>query len=49
MLTFDAGTGSLILQVIAGAVAGLLVAGKVYWQKISSLFGRNKNKEDEHE
>lgn len=45
----DAGTGSLILQIIAGGVAGLLVIGKLYWQKISCLFSRNKKEEDGHE
>jgi hypothetical protein len=36
----DPGTGSLILQVLLGGVAGVALAGKLYWQKLMSLFGR---------
>ena len=36
----DPGTGSLILQVLLGGVAGVALAGKLYWQKLTSLFGR---------
>jgi len=32
----------MIIQGIIGAIAGLLVAGKLYWQKIVSLFSRSK-------
>ena len=31
----DRGTGSIILQVLLGGVAGLALAGKLYWQKIN--------------
>jgi hypothetical protein len=41
----DAGTGSLILQVLLGGFAGLALAGKLYWQKFVSLFG-GKRSED---
>jgi hypothetical protein len=34
----DPGTGSMILQGIIGVVAGALVALKIYWVKIKSLF-----------
>lgn len=30
----DAGTGSMILQVLLGGVAGLMVVGKLYWHKL---------------
>jgi hypothetical protein len=35
----DPGTGSMILQLLLGGVAGLLLAGKLYWQKLVSLLG----------
>jgi hypothetical protein len=44
LLYIDPGSGSMILQVIAGGVlaAGLFV--KTYWFKIKSFFTRNKEK-----
>ena len=33
----DPGTGSIILQVLLGGVAGLALAGKLYWQKFRLL------------
>lgn len=35
----DAGTGSMILQVLLGGIAGLLIAGKLYWHKFLLLIG----------
>ena len=35
----DPGTGSMILQVLLGGVAGLLLAGKLYWHKVLSVLG----------
>jgi hypothetical protein len=35
----DPGTGSMILQIILGGVAGLLVAGKLYWARLKEFFG----------
>jgi hypothetical protein len=35
----DPGTGSMILQLLLGGVAGLLLAGKLYWQKLVSMLG----------
>lgn len=35
----DPGTGSMILQVLLGGVAGLALAGKLYWHKLLSLLG----------
>jgi hypothetical protein len=29
----DPGTGSMMLQVLLGGVAGVLVVGKLYWQR----------------
>ena len=36
----DPGTGSMILQIILGGVAGLMVIGKLYWAKFKSIFSR---------
>lgn len=30
----DAGTGSMILQVLLGGVAGIVVVGKLYWHRL---------------
>jgi hypothetical protein len=39
----DPGTGSMILQVLLGGVAGLALVGKLYWHKLLSLFGLRKD------
>ena len=39
----DPSTGSMILQVLLGGVAGLALAGKLYWHKLLSLFGLKKD------
>jgi NhaP-type Na+/H+ or K+/H+ antiporter len=36
----DPGSGSFILQLIIGAIAGLLIALKAYWGRIKSFFMR---------
>ncbi len=36
----DPGTGSLIIQIAIGAVAGGLVAAKVFWKRIGGSFTR---------
>ncbi|MFC2074897.1 hypothetical protein ACFLRA_01325 [Bdellovibrionota bacterium] len=38
----DPGTGSMILQIILGGIAGLAVALKFYWHKIRKIFGIRK-------
>ncbi len=46
----DAGTGSMILQVLLGGIAGVAIAGKLYWYKFLSLFGiKPKGDKDEVE
>lgn len=35
----DPGTGSMMLQIILGGIAGLLVAGKLFWCRIVDFFG----------
>jgi hypothetical protein len=36
----DPGTGSIVLQAIAGGVAGVLFLLRIYWKKIRSFFGK---------
>lgn len=44
----DPGTGSILLQVLIGGVAGLGVIAKLYWHRLRSLFGvRNKDAGEE--
>jgi hypothetical protein len=50
----DPGTGSLVLQVVVGAILGVGVIVKAYWNKIMGLFGKGKStkaasKKDEDE
>lgn len=50
MLTYlDPGTGSMILQALAGGVAGAMVVGKLYWARIKRAlrFGRREPAPDE--
>ena len=35
----DPGTGSIILQGLLGGIAGALVVGRLYWQKIKAILG----------
>jgi hypothetical protein len=36
----DAGSGSVILQALAGGVAGFAVIGKLYWRRLKRLVVR---------
>ena len=38
----DPGTGSVMLQLILGGVAGLAVMGKLYWGRFLEFFGLRK-------
>ena len=42
----DPGTGSIILQVLLGGVAGLTLACKLYWQKFITMLGIKRKPED---
>jgi hypothetical protein len=44
----DANTGSLILQLLVGGVAGLALVGKLMWHRIARFLGirQPKNEED---
>ena len=44
----DPGSGSMLLQLLAGGVAGVAVAGKMYWQRIKRAFGFRRA-DDEHD
>jgi hypothetical protein len=36
----DAGSGSMLIQLLFGGTAGLVVLVKLYWRRVLSLFGR---------
>ena len=38
----DPGTGTMILQIILGGVAGILMAGKLYWTRLKGFLGFSK-------
>ena len=35
----DPGTGSMMLQLLLGGIAGALVVIKLYWQRLKGMFG----------
>jgi hypothetical protein len=39
----DAGSGSMLLQLVLGGVAGLLVILKLYWQRLLSFLGLRRD------
>jgi hypothetical protein len=43
----DPGTGSMILQVLLGGVAGVALAGKLYWHRLLSMLGIRRRDEAE--
>ena len=45
----DPGTGSLILQVIVGGVAGAVVTVKLWWARVTSVFRRKPSEKPESE
>lgn len=45
----DPGTGSLILQVLLGGIAGVAVAGKMYWHKFCTLLGIRQEIEQDNQ
>ncbi len=46
-LYFDPGTGALIVQFLAAAVAGVLLFYRTVMHKIKSIFGIKDKKEDD--
>jgi hypothetical protein len=45
----DPGSGSMIIQLILGAIAGAGVALKLYWNKIVYFFSRSQKEEKRDE
>ena len=44
----DPGTGSMVLQVVLGGIAGIAILGKLFWNRFKELFKFNKkNARDE--
>ena len=41
----DPASGSMLLQLLLGGVAGLALIAKLYWHKLLSLFGLRKQEE----
>jgi hypothetical protein len=41
----DPGTGSLVLQAIAGGVAAAAVTAKLYWSRVKRVFRRQPDEE----
>ena len=37
----DPGSGSMLLQLVLGGLAGLAVIAKLYWHRLLALFGMN--------
>ncbi|MFV2072404.1 MAG: hypothetical protein ACC742_07095 [Thermoanaerobaculales bacterium] len=42
----DANTGSLLLQLLLGGVAGFALLGKLYWQRLKGFLGLQKSEDD---
>ena len=42
----DPGSGSMLLQLVLGGLAGLAVIAKLYWHRLLGLFGMNAQQEE---
>ena len=42
----DPGSGSMLLQLVLGGLAGLAVIAKLYWHRLLGLFGRRSPQEE---
>lgn len=42
----DPGTGSILLQLLLGGVAGIAVAVRIYWHKLLSLVGASRQTQE---
>lgn len=42
----DPGTGSIILQMLLGGVAGVMVVARLYWYQLTSFFRRDREQTD---
>ncbi len=45
----DPGTGSMLVQMLLGGVAGAMVIGKLYWQQVKAFFGRRPHENSDQE
>jgi hypothetical protein len=43
----DPGSGSMILQVLAGGAAAVAVTGKLYWKRLKSLLRIGKREDEQ--
>ena len=43
----DPGTGSILLQGLIAAVAGVTITGKLYWSRLKVMFSRKTKKHGE--
>lgn len=43
----DPGSGSMLLQLLLGGVAGLALALKLFWRRILSIFGARSGEDKE--
>jgi hypothetical protein len=41
----DPGTGSMVLQLLLGGIAGAAVMGRMYWSRLKARFRRNARTE----
>lgn len=46
-LYLDPGTGSFLIQLLAGVLVGGLLAVKIYWRKLLSFFRKDQPAQDE--
>lgn len=44
----DPGSGSMLLQLLLGGIAGAVVVLKMYWRQFTNLFRRNSRKESDN-
>ncbi len=42
----DPGSGSMLLQLVLGGLAGLAVIAKLYWHRLLALFGMSAQQEE---
>jgi hypothetical protein len=40
----DPGTGSFVLQMLLGGIAGMMVVARLYWEKLKLAIGRTFNR-----
>jgi hypothetical protein len=45
----DPGTGSIILQILLGGIAGIAVTVKLYWHKLLSLSGLGRQAQESNQ